>query len=467
MNESSKLAQSSAIISDLRELFSLFRSRRTKVFLYGSALAFVAFTAYLAFCPAEKGSPWFSDFFSYASTSTASYRPQISSIVSYIFPNSSSPQIPASFPEGDGGGWSRSGGVPEGSLSSAAGGEMDQNSGVLARKKDAAANSVSVAKGSCGTRARDRRSGILAKNETMPHGAAVSEGDGGGGVTDQKSGVLGENDATAAKGDAIANADGVRSQRGRVSEGNSTTAGRGAGDPKNGKNETAAEDDVVRSQRGGTSVSNLTNSGGAAKDQKSGVFLAKKNETAAAAAADGVSAEKGGISTPNNHTSSRIESQGNGVAKNTTSNGDSKTKGLGASSKTTILATRNQTATDSQSKNQITSGVLPPNASDLQSKNMTKATDGSKKDASAARKNQTAKGEASGGTKVSTSSKESTIAPQNNGSLAKNQSISSKGRNQADWISSMKSCDIFQGKWVKDNSYPLYPEGAFGSSHHV
>lgn len=332
--------------------------------------------------------------------------------------------------------------MSEGSLTSAAGGEMDQNSGVLARKKDTAADGIDVAKG----------------------------GGGGGGARDKKSGVLGKNNATA-NGDAIANANDVRSQRGRISEGNSTTASRGAGDQKSGisakKNETTAADGVARSQRGGTSVSNLTNSGGGAKDQKSGV-LAKKNETA------GVAAEKGGISAPNNHTSSGIESQRNGVAKNTTTDGDSKTKSLGASTKTTVSATRNQTVSDSQSKNQITSGVLPPKTSDLLSKNTTRTTDRSKKDASpsaAAPKNQKAKGEASEETKVSTSSKESTIAPQSNGSLAKNQSISfgssvtnpdkkGKGRNQADWISSMKSCDIFQGKWVKDNSYPLYPEGS-------
>ncbi|URE36171.1 hypothetical protein MUK42_16581 [Musa troglodytarum] len=30
---------------------------------------------------------------------------------------------------------------------------------------------------------------------------------------------------------------------------------------------------------------------------------------------------------------------------------------------------------------------------------------------------------------------------------------------EAEWISAMKVCDIFQGRWVEDDAYPLYPEG--------
>ncbi|XP_074588861.1 protein trichome birefringence-like 1 [Curcuma longa] len=365
MNESSKLAQGSSIIFDLRALFSLLRARRTKVFLYGFAVAFAAFTAYLAFCPAEKGSPWFNDIFSSASASTAPYRSQISSIVSYIFPNSSSPRNPAPLSGADGGG-SQGGGASESNLTRNGGGAGDQKSGVLAKK-----------------------------------------------------------------------------------------------------NETAAEG--VKEDSGGLE-GNSTSSGGGARDQRSGVS-AKKNETTAG----GGAAEKGGILASNNHTSTGIELQGSDITKNKTTNGDPKKKDLAA----TAPATKNQTASGSQSKNQTASGVLPTKISDSQSENATRATDTSKKDSSAAtpknqtataaaasakngnsppiKKNQAANEEASQETQVPKSSKESTIDPQNNASsVAK---LDEQGK-QADWISSMKSCDIFQGQWVKDDSYPLYAEGS-------
>ncbi|XP_042457207.1 protein trichome birefringence-like [Zingiber officinale] len=383
MNESSKLAQGSSIIFDLRALFSLLRARRTKVFLYGFAVAFAAFTAYLAFCPAEKGSPWFNDIFSSASASTAAYRSQISSIVSsYIFPNSSSPRNPAPLSEVDGGGGSQGGGASESNLTRNGGGAGDQKSGVLVKKNETAAEGVKEDSGG----SRDQKSGVLAK-----------------------------------------------------------------------KNETAAEG--VKEDSGGS------------RDQKSGV-LAKKNETTAG----GGAVEKGGILASNNHTSTGIEPQGSDVTKNKTTNGDPKKKDLAASTKPTAPATKNQTASGSQSKNTTASGVLPTKISDSRSENATRATDTSKKDSSSATpKNQTAKATASAKngnspiknqapnevasqeTQVPKSSKESAINPQNNASsVAK---LDEKGK-QVDWISSMKSCDLFQGKWVKDDSYPLYAEGS-------
>lgn len=31
---------------------------------------------------------------------------------------------------------------------------------------------------------------------------------------------------------------------------------------------------------------------------------------------------------------------------------------------------------------------------------------------------------------------------------------------KADWFSEVASCDMFHGDWVRDDSYPLYPEGS-------
>ncbi|XP_030926420.1 protein trichome birefringence [Quercus lobata] len=83
------------LISDLKSLFFILKTRRTVVFVYGFMLAFVAFTIFLAFSPSSNSaSPWFTNIFSSSSTATDgdSDRSQFSSIFSYFFPNNTSPQ---------------------------------------------------------------------------------------------------------------------------------------------------------------------------------------------------------------------------------------------------------------------------------------------------------------------------------------------------------------------------------------
>jgi hypothetical protein len=36
----------------------------------------------------------------------------------------------------------------------------------------------------------------------------------------------------------------------------------------------------------------------------------------------------------------------------------------------------------------------------------------------------------------------------------------SDGNKKADWFKEVASCDMFHGNWVRDDSYPLYPEGS-------
>jgi hypothetical protein len=102
-------------------------------------------------------------------------------------------------------------------------------------------------------------------------------------------------------------------------------------------------------------------------------------------------------------------------------------------------------------------------------------------EASPALKNQEQKsGEAtSGGSGRSTVSNQKGAAPQV--SLGSAQSITSKpgtgnnnnvsgtstteasdssGNTKVDWFNEMASCDMFHGCWVRDDSYPLYPEGS-------
>ncbi|KAK7861596.1 protein trichome birefringence-like 1 [Quercus suber] len=61
------------LISDLKSLFFILKTRRTVVFVYGFMLAFVAFTVFLAFSPSSNSaSPWFTNIFSSSSTTTDS-----------------------------------------------------------------------------------------------------------------------------------------------------------------------------------------------------------------------------------------------------------------------------------------------------------------------------------------------------------------------------------------------------------
>ncbi|KAF2289485.1 hypothetical protein GH714_036587 [Hevea brasiliensis] len=83
------------LVSDLKSLSSLLKTRRTVAFAYGFAFVFVAFTVFLAFNPSPNSSaPWFYNIFTSSSvaTSSASDRSHFSSIFSYFFPNNSSPQ---------------------------------------------------------------------------------------------------------------------------------------------------------------------------------------------------------------------------------------------------------------------------------------------------------------------------------------------------------------------------------------
>ncbi|KAF9664780.1 hypothetical protein SADUNF_Sadunf16G0053500 [Salix dunnii] len=74
------------IITDIKNLSSFLKTRRTVTFAYGFMFAFFAFTIFLAFSPSpNSSSPWFTNIFSSsASTSTAS---SDSSISSYLLPN--------------------------------------------------------------------------------------------------------------------------------------------------------------------------------------------------------------------------------------------------------------------------------------------------------------------------------------------------------------------------------------------
>ncbi|KAM5559069.1 protein trichome birefringence [Rosa sericea] len=81
------------LITDMKSLFSIIKTRRTVAFAYGFMFAFVAFTVFLAFNPnPNSGAPWFTNIFSTSSTAaTSGSGSQFSSFFSsFFYPNASS-----------------------------------------------------------------------------------------------------------------------------------------------------------------------------------------------------------------------------------------------------------------------------------------------------------------------------------------------------------------------------------------
>ncbi|XP_004303340.1 PREDICTED: protein trichome birefringence-like [Fragaria vesca subsp. vesca] len=80
------------LVSDMKSLFSIIKTRRTVAFAYGFMFAFVAFTVFLAFNPnPNSGAPWFSNIFTTTSTTSGSGSQFSSFFSSFFYSNASSP----------------------------------------------------------------------------------------------------------------------------------------------------------------------------------------------------------------------------------------------------------------------------------------------------------------------------------------------------------------------------------------
>ncbi|URE36176.1 hypothetical protein MUK42_16581 [Musa troglodytarum] len=137
-----------------------------------------------------------------------------------------------------------------------------------------------------------------------------------------------------------------------------------------------------------------------------------------------------------------------------------------------------KTGGDSTAPNPTKIGVGSLNNTVLATKNETTIGDAAGPNGDLPAENQTGRGVARKGHRVP---KESTATPHKrvDGDAAKNHfssglastrnrtrtarpKVEKKGVSnsaEAEWISAMKVCDIFQGRWVEDDAYPLYPEG--------
>lgn len=73
------------LLSDLKSLFSIVRTRRIKLFAYGFMLSFIACTVFIAFNPNGSSSPWYNRIFT--TSSPNAYNSQLSSFFSFFFPD--------------------------------------------------------------------------------------------------------------------------------------------------------------------------------------------------------------------------------------------------------------------------------------------------------------------------------------------------------------------------------------------
>ncbi|KAE9593903.1 hypothetical protein Lal_00036469 [Lupinus albus] len=78
------------LITDLKNIFSILKARKTVAFAYVFTLVFVSVTVFLAFSPSQNASsPWFTNIFSSSTTTSTpdSYKSQLSPFFSFLFPN--------------------------------------------------------------------------------------------------------------------------------------------------------------------------------------------------------------------------------------------------------------------------------------------------------------------------------------------------------------------------------------------
>ncbi|CAN6202153.1 unnamed protein product [Urochloa humidicola] len=547
--------------------------RRARLTLYGLAVAFAAFTAYVAFAApssagagagAEGDASWFGGVYA----STAPYRSQISSFFSSILPASAPAPSPGPLRapaggSGGGGGEVSGGGVGSaaGSNSSAAAGSGKQpGSGGGAPIGNAGGGSVPPASDLAGTGIGG--GGAPTNNSASSGGAADRNKGNAGGVSSSKAEGGSGSPVSSAAGDGTA----VKAGEQSVDTSNKQS-GSGSGDPSNaaaGQGSTVRADANVVSgvpsnnSAGSSSLGNVDLSTRSSNNQtgsESGVPTsgsASGNSSSVKADAQGAvgagSSDSSGSGTEekadlskgsdaqkvsgngdashksvgnsslakspdtkagSNNSSDAQQGSGNGDAshKSTGSSSPGKTTDTKASSTNSSDVQLGSGSGDASHKSAGSSSLAESNAGDgggehssssvgvVPTSNQTGslALAGEKEVGSPSKNNtvlasptvknqeQTDSGVASGGSSGTVnkqkedgtqgsadsskehSSQATTTKSGNNGKgnvSTTNPDGGSNVNKKVDWFEQAASCDMFHGHWVRDDSYPLYPEGS-------
>nr|CAB3467408.1 unnamed protein product [Digitaria exilis] len=529
--------------------------RRGRLTLYGLAVAFAAFTAYVAFATpsasgdgAEGGASWFGGVYA----STAPYRSQISSFFSSILPANPPAPSPEPLRDGSGGGSGdvtrdvSGGGVGSaaGSNSSAAAGFGNQfGSGGGAPIGNDGGGSVPPAGGSAVTGIGGKAEGGAPTNNSAssggaPNGAvdpnkgnegAVSSSKGGGGsgspsnsaAGDETVGKAGESVDTSNKqlgsesGSPSNAADGLGSTvRAEAKVGDGVPSNNSAGSSSSGKVDlsTGSSNNQAASTRGSasgnSSVVKADTQGavGAGSSGSSGsgtekVDLSKGSDAQPVSGNGDASHKSAGNSSLAkstdtkaglNHSSDAQQGSGNGDASHKSAGSFSQAKsadtkagssnssdtqpgsGSGdASHKSTGSSPAKSDAGDGGGERSRSSVRVVPTSTQTGSLALTGEEEvGSPGKnntvvASPAVKNQeqTSSEVSSGGSSDTVNKQKGDAAQGSAGSskdhLANNSKDGgSSGNMKVDWFKQAASCDMFHGHWVRDDSYPLYPEGS-------
>ncbi|CAL5051707.1 unnamed protein product [Urochloa decumbens] len=544
--------------------------RRARLTLYALAVAFAAFTAYVAFAVpssagagagAEGGASWFGGVYA----STAPYRSQISSFFSSILPASApapSPgplRVPAAGSGGGGGDVSRD--VSGGGVGSAAGSNSSAEAGSGKQSGSGGAAPIGNAGGGSVPPASDLGGtgiggGGAPRNNSASSGGAVDRNKGNEGVVSSSKAEGGSGSpANSAAGDGTAAKAGEQSV-----DTSNKQSGSGGGDPSNA---AAGQGNIVRAdanvvggvpsnnsagssspgkvdlstgssnnQTGNGSGSGVPTSGSASGNSSSvkadpqdavgargsgssgsgteeKVDLRRGSDAKQDSGNGEVSHKSAGNSSPAKSPDTKAGSNNSSHAQQGSGNGDANHKSTGSSSpaKTTDTKANSNNSSDAQPgsgsgdashKSAGSSSPAKSNAGDgggehssssvsvVPTSNQTGslALAGEKDVGSASKNNtvvaspavknreQTGSGVASGGSSGAQgsadsskeNSAEATTTKSGNNSkgnmLTTNQDGGSSGNKKVDWFEQAASCDMFDGHWVRDDSYPLYPEGS-------
>ncbi|KAG8094214.1 hypothetical protein GUJ93_ZPchr0012g22088 [Zizania palustris] len=468
--------------------------RRARVVMYGFAVAFAAFTAYVAFSsppPAGAGEGGGASWFDGVYASTAPYRAQVSSLFSPIFSTNSSSPSPE--PPRHAGGSTKGGGEvssfgideqvqvgsglgnssfasagsskPPGSGGSApssnAGGGSPPPPGTLV-VADTPAVKGSGSNGGGAPANNSATSGGDPPNSTVDRSSPAEDGGGSPTTASDGKGSMTKADTKVAVGSPSDNSAGTNSSAKADSRtGSSNNAGGGSGAASSVSAAAANSGAAVKPDAKHAGVATSTDSAGSGSDAKAVL----NNGT------DAHPGNRNGEASPS-HASDSTASPGKG-------NAEEGGAGINKASRN-VSSTSNHTASPamvgkkdvgSPSKNQTL--VAIPN---LKNQNQTSSDVASGGSGGTANKQKGGSGSTTNKQKEETphgsvgSSKDdpaqgvnskagSELLVKGNGSSTKQASTKQPDK-KVDWIKEMASCDMFHGNWVQDDSYPLYSEGS-------